>query len=398
MWEKVPAEPTWEYHAKNWQMRGKDCYYPNIDKSKLEVVNAVRKKLEDADYWSNFDSTKFDNDDDEPVLLKILRFCRAGKWNVERTVAMIKNDVDWRKDNDLFFVRKQYTNSVLDADYATQVFELYPTWLQNFDKQGRPVAYRRFGNLDFAKIRQRLDVDTLLRFHVFETEMALRAGCCSSRLNDCNIEQITLVVDAAGWGMHLATRDMIEFIKGIVAIDNAHYPERMGQMLVVNAPWSLSGMWQMVSVLLEPITRAKIQIISSESLWKQKLFEIVDRRVVPRSFGGEAPDFTPEEMALSFVIEGRSEADRDHLTALIQRHRHKEYPETKKTLSGVRKKKKRSNADPDGTGITHGMKRSWRTRFLCLGLEMKQKSNIERSRKLLSKEAVEKGAVDSSLD
>ena len=49
MWEKVPAEPTWEYHAKNWQMRGKDCY-PNIDKSKLEVVNAVRKKLEDADY------------------------------------------------------------------------------------------------------------------------------------------------------------------------------------------------------------------------------------------------------------------------------------------------------------------------------------------------------------
>ena len=48
MWEKVPAEPTWEYHAKTGRC-GKDCRYPNIDKSKLEVVNAVRKKLEDAD-------------------------------------------------------------------------------------------------------------------------------------------------------------------------------------------------------------------------------------------------------------------------------------------------------------------------------------------------------------
>ena len=34
-----------------------------------------------------------------------------------------------------------------------------------------------------------LDVDTLLRFHVFETEMALRAGCCSDRLNDCNMKR-----------------------------------------------------------------------------------------------------------------------------------------------------------------------------------------------------------------
>ena len=123
----------------------KDCYYPNIDKSKLEVVNAVGKKLEDADYWSNFDSTKFDNDDDEPVLLKILRFCRAGKWNVERTVAMIKNDVDWRKDNDLFFVRKQYTNSVLDADYATQVFDcthMAPELRQARTARGLPEVWQ----------------------------------------------------------------------------------------------------------------------------------------------------------------------------------------------------------------------------------------------------------------
>ena len=72
-----------------------------------------------------------------------------------------------------------------------------------------------------------------------------------------------------------------------------------------------------------------------------------------RSFSGRSPDFTPEEMALSFVIEGRSEADRDHLTALIQRHRHKEYPRPRKHCLGAQEEKT-DNADPDG--ITHGMK------------------------------------------
>ena len=90
MWEKVPAEPEWEYHAKNWQMLGREGYYPNVNNSKLGVINAVRKKLEDCGYWENFDDTKLDNDNDEPVFLKLLRFCRAEKWNVEEIVTLVK--------------------------------------------------------------------------------------------------------------------------------------------------------------------------------------------------------------------------------------------------------------------------------------------------------------------
>ena len=391
MWSKVPAEPLWEYSPKNWQMIGKTNYYPHINEEKLAVVNAVRKELEDASYWDDFDDHKMENDNDEPTFLKILRFCRAQKWDLEKTVILIKKDIDWRRENNIFYIRNEYTNSVLTADYATQIFTFYPTWLQGFDKQGRPVAYKRFGNLDIAKILSVIDLQALLRFHAFEAEMTMRAANCSSRQNKCNIEQMTVVVDAAGWGMHLATSEALEFLKGVVAIDNAHYPERMGQMLVVNAPWTLSGVWSMISVLLDPVTKAKIQIISSESVWKRKLFEIVDCRHVPQSFGGDAPDLTPEEMALSFVIEGRSDSEKERITALVQRHRHKEHPETRKALSGVRKKKKRSNADPDGTGITHGMKRSWRERFMGLGLETKRKSDVVRANKLFSQKAVEKG-------
>ena len=381
MWLKVPGEEEWEYHPGNWQMLGKEDSYPNITESMLEKMNAVRLELEKSGYWDEFDDSYHDNDNNEPVFPKLLRFMRAQKWDVPKIIALIKNDIGWRREQDIATIRFEYPNTILGCDYATQLFQYYPTWIQGFDKQERPVTYKRFGNIDLAKILKETDMESFLRFHAYETEMSLRVANYSSLKNHCNIEQIVIVIDCAGWGLHLATNEAVEFMKGITSIDNTHYPERLGQMLLINAPWTLSGVWSIIKTLLDPVTSAKVQIISNESTWKEKLFEIVDRSQVPMSFGGDAPDLSPEEMALSFVIEGRSDAEKEKLTAMVQKHRYREYPHTKKEISGIRKKKKqKSKNDPDGTGITHLMKRSVRERSFENGLTKKNSSKGETAR------------------
>lgn len=328
MWAEVPAVEGYRYHSGNFQSLGKPGRYPNLSDKQLKALNDVQAALEADKYWEKFDEDMVDNLCHEPIFLKLLRFLRATNFDVKASVELCKEDVDWRTadDEEILYIRHKTCNDVLQVDYATEVFPLFPTWIQNFDKQGRPVCYRIFGHLDVSGLLKKVKFENLVKFHVFETEMALRAADCSSRKLGRNIESLTVVVDAANWGLHLATSDALEFIKRMVAADNKHYVERMGQMLIVNAPWTLSGVWAMITPLLDPVTTAKIQIISKKEVWQSKLFEIVNRDQVPQMFGGTAPDLTPVQMGMSFSTAGLEPSERRETERAFVRQRKEMFP------------------------------------------------------------------------
>ena len=394
MYKTIPVQDEYRYHTGNFQSIGKAGRYPNLSDKQLKALNDVQATLDKEGYWSRFDETHLDNLCLEPAFLKLLRFLRATNFDVKESVALCKENVDWREadERDIMFIRKKTCNQVLQVDYATEVFPMFPTWLQNFDKQGRPVCYRHFGHLDVASILKKVNFENLVKFHVFETEMALRAAECSSKKLGRNIESLTVVVDAMDWGLHLATKDAIEFIKRMVAADNKHYVERMGQMLIINAPWTLSGVWAMISPILDPVTKAKIQIISNKSTWQKKLFEIVDESNVPKMFGGSAPDLTPLQMAMSFSTLGLEPEEQEETErAFIQERKemfpHLAHEHPDKDESGENPKKggdsniegriafrSRFKVDPehyhgkDDAPITRGRMQSWMERAHDLGL------------------------------
>ena len=125
-------------------------------------------------------------------------------------------------------------------------------------------------------------------------------------------------MDAAGWSISYASKAAYAYLKGIADIDAAHYPERLGQMIIVNAPaalaigwkvlfwtiftsvWSklttfLTSNWNMLSicVLLQVVrgwlderTKEKIQILkASESVAALK--EIIDVDQLPTNYEGK---------------------------------------------------------------------------------------------------------------
>jgi CRAL/TRIO domain/CRAL/TRIO, N-terminal domain len=271
------------YHPGS-ALGGRPGYYPNVSPEQQKCVVALRGLIE-TNALSCFE-------DEENEYLKMLRFLRARKFDVQKAYTMLAADVAWRSDKkDL---RHSTSADILGCDSAA-MYTYFPTWMYGFDKQQRPVSWRQFGKFEINKVLKLTTMDKLIRFHGWETEQAVRKMHEQSKATSYNIETFVLVVDAAGWHLSLATSDAFTFIKGMASTDSDHYPERLGTMLLINAPSVLSFAWRVIQAFLDDVTKAKIRIMGTDPKeWQPVLFDLIDRENVPEMYGGLAPNPTPE--------------------------------------------------------------------------------------------------------
>lgn len=82
---------------------------------------------------------------------------------------------------------------------------------------------------------------------------------------------------------------MLELVKLFISIDNVCYPEMLGKMLVINAPFLAVQTYKLVKGLLDPRTQAKIEIISPHDSIR-RMHELIDKKYLPSDYGGTAPD------------------------------------------------------------------------------------------------------------
>ena len=262
-------------------------YYPNINTEQLAAAEQVLRAIENENL--NFFTDKEDR------FLKVLRFLRARKFNVKNTLNMIREDVRWRSEDDRLKLSTESAENVLQCDIPS-LYQYFPVWFQGFDKQLRPVSYRQFGKFEIWNVLKLTSMEKLVRFHAWETEQALRSMYILSDKSGYNIETFVLVIDAAGWNMRLATSDAFAFIKGMAVTDSDHYPERLGTMVIINAPSVLSFAWRIIQGFLDNVTKDKIRILGSNmEEWQPVLEHYIDRDQIPRQYGGTAPNLSADE-------------------------------------------------------------------------------------------------------
>jgi CRAL/TRIO domain len=86
--------------------------------------------------------------------------------------------------------------------------------LAGYDKQHRPISWRKFGKFEIWNILKLTSMQQLINFHAWESEQLLRLMYTRSKETGCNIETFTVVIDASGWRLSQATGDAYTFIKG----------------------------------------------------------------------------------------------------------------------------------------------------------------------------------------
>lgn len=287
MWKynEIPQDCL-AYHPTS-ELKGRSGYFPTISAEQLKAANELLSIIERENLRFNVD--------EEHEFLKLLRFLRARKFNVQQAFQMVKEDVKWRSEEGRFNLRYETAEEVLGCDLA-KLYRYFPTWIQGQDKQLRPVSYRQFGKFEIWNVLKLTSMQKLIRFHAWETEQALRFMHSRSKKVGFNIETFVLVIDANAWSVQLATRDAFTFIKGMAVTDSDHYPERLGTMIIINAPSALAWAWSIIQGFLDPVTKAKVRIIGcNQKEWLPVLLEHIDIDQIPRQYGGTSEDLPAEE-------------------------------------------------------------------------------------------------------
>jgi hypothetical protein len=278
--------PTLPHYHPESELATRSGYYPHLSDIQIDAIFQLKEMISRENLILD--------DSEEHEIFRLLRFLRARNFNVQNAFLMFKNDLSWRHQNNLTELKKMTAAEVLKCD-LNKLFSYFPTWVQGFDRQCRPVAWKKFGKLEIWNVVKLVSMETLLQFHSWEAEQALRLMNDQSIATGYNIETFVVVIDAAGWHLGLATSDAYTFTRGMSSTDSDHYPERLGKLIVINAPTALSIAWRIISGFLDAVTLAKINIYSKKSEWLPALLSIMNEDQIPAEYGGTAPDLTSEE-------------------------------------------------------------------------------------------------------
>ncbi|PSK54067.1 Sec14 cytosolic factor [Elsinoe australis] len=233
-------------------------------------VNQLRMMLEQAGYTERLDT------------LTLLRFLRARKFNVELSKQMFINCEKWRKE-----FGGGIDNLLQTFDFTEEkkkLSHLYPQYYHGTDKDGRPVYIEQLGNIDLTAMYKITTEERLLSNLVVEYEKVSdpRLPACSRKSGHL-LETCCTIMDLKGVGLSNMGQ-VYGYLQKASGISQNYYPERLGKLYVINAPWGFSGAFSVVKKFLDPVTVAKIHVLGSG--YKSELLRQVDAENLPKEFGG----------------------------------------------------------------------------------------------------------------
>ncbi|XP_041994116.1 phosphatidylinositol transfer protein 3-like isoform X2 [Salvia splendens] len=219
-------------------------------------------------------------DVDEPTLR---RFLRARDLDVEKASAMLIKCLSWRQT----FVPKGF---ISESEVPNEIAQ-NKMFLQGTDKKGRPISLV-FGS---RHLPRKGGLDEFKRFLVF----ALDKLC--QRIPD-GVEKFTIIGDLQGYGF--CNSDLRANLAAITILQE-YYPERLGKLFIVHAPYIFTMMWKLVYPFIDKKTREKVMFVDDKRL-HETLLEDIDKNQLPEIYGGKL-QLVPIQNAYLITMHPRSQ-------------------------------------------------------------------------------------------
>jgi hypothetical protein len=104
-----------------------------------------------------------------------------------------------------------------------------------------------------------------------------------SRKSGHLLETSCTIMDLKGVGLSNAG-SVYGYIQKASGISQNYYPERLGKLYVLNAPWGFATVWAFIKRWLDPVTVAKIHILGSG--YQTELLSQIPKENLPKQYGG----------------------------------------------------------------------------------------------------------------
>ncbi|KAJ5609062.1 Cellular retinaldehyde binding/alpha-tocopherol transport [Penicillium herquei] len=232
-----------------------------------EKVIKLRQALEKEGFTERLDT------------LTLLRFLRARKFDIEAAKAMFVACEKWRKE---------FGTDELPATFEykekADVFKFYPQYYHKTDKDGRPVYIEKLGKIDLNAMYKITTAERMLQNLVTEYEKLAdpRLPACSRKAGKL-LETCCTIMDLKGVGI-TSIPSVYSYVRQASEISQNYYPERLGKLYLINAPWGFSGAFSVVKGFLDPVTVDKIHVLGSG--YQKELLSQVPKENLPVEFGG----------------------------------------------------------------------------------------------------------------
>ena len=208
------------------------------------------------------------------------RHLRGRKWNVPHTTKSLMDMIQWRIENQ--------ADSILEHEAILLRMDLLRKMVPNanhgYTKAQRPLYIEKSGLMNVDKLLDQFETSELIPCHIYWLEYHCQLARERSRQLGKHVESFAIIYDIHGCKLDL--RRVIHLFKQSVYIDDNYYPERLGQMFLVNPPAIFPVLWNLVKHWLDPVTKEKIVVIKKGPETSAVLLEHIDSDQLPHEYGG----------------------------------------------------------------------------------------------------------------
>ncbi|KHJ44268.1 CRAL/TRIO domain protein [Trichuris suis] len=207
----------------------------------------------------------------------IFRFLKAHQFNVDKAERLLKQHIAYRRI--LGLDSEKFMNQI------NQHFHKYFTRGDfGFDKEGRPVVYFPFGNIDPKGMLYSFKGSDILKAMLVYQEKSRRLCKQVREERGCSVYQSIYVIDMQGIGQKHLWKPGLEVFSQIASSLEQHAPESLYRLYIINAPTIFNVFYQIVRPVLDENTKKKIRVFGSD--YKGALLEDIAPEQLPAFYGG----------------------------------------------------------------------------------------------------------------
>ncbi len=267
-----PAPISYVTIAVNSQDPKASGFYDQLNQEQYNALQQWKQQL--STEFPNLDYTIYDD-------LYLLRFLRARKFDLTKTMIMFKKFMTWRETDHVDDLRENFQLTEL-----MQVKELYPHGYHKTDKLGRPIYIELYDKLDVKALFKITTDKRMIQYYIkqYERQMKKIFPACSAVVKR-PVEQSCTILDVNGIGMFSIFGPIKGFIKLASDIGQDYYPEMLGHMTLINVGFFFRAVWTLVKGFIDPKTAGKITLVKGPG--KEELLELIDIKNLPNFLGGE---------------------------------------------------------------------------------------------------------------
>ncbi|KAG2253059.1 hypothetical protein Bca52824_083195 [Brassica carinata] len=232
---------------------------------------------------------------DERSDVILLKFLRARDFKVKEALTMLKNTIQWRKENKIDQLFETEAHEVEASEFEKMVFA------HGVDKEGHVVIYSSYGefqNKEHFSDKEKLNKFLSWRIHL--QEKCVRALDFSSPDVKSSFVFVRDFRNAPGLGK----RALWQFIRRAVKQFEDNYPEFATRELFINVPWWYIPYYKTFgSIITSPRTRSKM-VLAGSSKSADTIFKYISPEQVPVKYGGLSKDIptTTEDTVTEAIV------------------------------------------------------------------------------------------------